>query len=147
MACTDVGLTAYLERSRSGNGGHVWIFFSEAYLCLKSRQIALELIRKAFHVSEFEKEISFDRLFPNQDTLTGAGFGNLIALPLQGISITTGNAMFIDLEAGKPFSDQWQCLDKIKRHTIADLDSAHKLLFEDTGKPTANIPSGGGLRI
>jgi len=79
-ACTDVGLSAYLERSRSGNGGHVWIFFSEAYPCYKSRQIALELIRKAFRVSEFEKEVSFDRLFPNQDTLTGAGLGNLIAL-------------------------------------------------------------------
>ena len=146
-ACEEVGLSAYLERSRSGNGGHVWIFFSDAYPCYKSRQIALELIRKVFNVSEFEKEVSFDRLFPNQDTLTGAGFGNLIALPLQGMSIATGNAMFIDPETGKPFSDQWQFLDNIKRHTIADLDSAHKLLFEDTGKPTANIPTGGGLGI
>ncbi|MBI5135299.1 DEAD/DEAH box helicase family protein [Candidatus Uhrbacteria bacterium] len=81
VACAEVGLSAYLERSRSGNGGHVWMFFSEAYPCYKSRQIALELIRRAFHVSEFEKEVSFDRLFPNQDTLTGAGFGNLIVAP------------------------------------------------------------------
>ncbi|MEK7173990.1 MAG: hypothetical protein AAB710_02810 [Patescibacteria group bacterium] len=90
-ACKETGLSAYLERSRSGNGSHVWIFFSEAYPCFKSRQIALELIRKAFHVSEFEKEVSFDRLFPNQDTLTGAGFGNLIALPLQGRSVSANN--------------------------------------------------------
>ena len=147
QSCGEVRLSAYLERSRSGNGGHVWIFFSEVYPCYKSRQIALELIRKFFNVSEFEKEVSFDRLFPNQDTLTGAGFGNLIALPLQGMSISNGNAMFIDPETGKPFSNQWQFLDKIKRHTIAELDSAHKLLFEDTSKPTANIPTGGGLGI
>ncbi len=147
QACEEVGLSAYLERSRSGNGGHVWIFFAESYPCYKSRQIALELIRKVFNVSEFEKEVSFDRLFPNQDTLTGAGFGNLIALPLQGMSVVTGNAMFIDPLTSKPFSDQWQFLNSVKRHTIAELDSAHKLLFEDTGKPIANTQTGGGLGI
>ena len=146
-ACEDVGLSAYLERSRSGNGGHAWIFFSESYPCYKSRQIALELIRKAFNVSEFEKEVSFDRLFPNQDTLTGVGFGNLIALPLQGRAVTTDNAMFIDPETSKPFPDQWQFLATIKRHTIAELDSARQLLFADTGKLTANMPTGGGLEI
>jgi len=147
QACGEVGLSAYLERSRSGNGGHVWIFFAESYPCYKSRQIALELIRKFFNVSEFEKEVSFDRLFPNQDTLTGAGFGNLIALPLQGRSVTNGNSMFIDPETTKPPIDQWQFFTNIKRHTIAELDSAHKLLFEDTGKPTINMPTGGGLGI
>src|SRR3989338_3437118 len=147
QACGEMGLSAYLERSRSGNGGHVWIFFAESYPCYKSRQIALELIRKSFNVSEFEKEVSFDRLFPNQDTLTGAGFGNLIALPLQGRSVTNGNSMFIDPKTTKPHIDQWQFFTNIKRHTIAELDSAHKLLFEDTGKPTIIIPMGGGLGI
>ena len=147
QVCEEVGLFAYLERSRSGNGGHVWIFFSENYPCYKSRQIALELIRKAFNVSEFEKEVSFDRLFPNQDTLTGAGFGNLIALPLQGGSVTTGNAMFIDLETGKPFSDQWQFLSTVKRHTVTELDSIHQSLFADAGKALVNTPTGGGLGI
>ena len=147
VACTEAGLSAYLERSRSGNGGHVWIFFAEAYPCYKSRQIALELIRKAFKVSEFEKEVSFDRLFPNQDTLTGAGFGNLIALPLQGMSVTTGNSMFIDPLTSKPFLDQWQFLSTIKKHSIIELDSIHQLIFADTGKPTANIPVGSGLGI
>ncbi|MFH1170393.1 MAG: DEAD/DEAH box helicase family protein [Candidatus Vogelbacteria bacterium] len=147
QACKDINLSAYLERSRSGNGGHVWIFFSENYSCYKSRQIALELIRKAFNVSEFEKEVSFDRLFPNQDTLTGIGFGNLIALPLQGGSVAIGNAMFIDPETSNPFLDQWQFLSTIKRHTIAELDSAHKLFFVDTEKPRVNVPTGGGLGI
>lgn len=66
-ACTKAGLAAYLERSRSGNGGHAWIFFSEPCPCYKSRQIGLELVRRAFHISEFEKEVSFDRFFPSQD--------------------------------------------------------------------------------
>lgn len=108
QACEDAGLSAHLECSRSGNGGHVWIFFSEAYPCYKSRQIMLALIRKVFKISEFEKEVSFDRLFPNQDTLTGAGFGNLIALPLQGMSSVTGNSVFIDPVTSKPLLDQWQ---------------------------------------
>ena len=147
QVCEEVKLSAYLERSRSGNGGHVWIFFSENYPCYKSRQIALELIRKAFHVSEFEKEVSFDRLFPNQDTLTGAGFGNLIALPLQDGSVTTDNAMFIDLETGKPFSNQWQLLATVKRHAISELDLIHQSLFADIGKTMANMSTGDGLGI
>ena len=146
-ACTEVGLTAYLERSRSGNGGHVWIFFAESYPCYKSRQVAHEIIRKAFHVSEFEKEVSFDRLFPNQDTLTGAGFGNLIALPFQGRSVINGNAVFIDPETEKPIPDQWQFLSTVKRHTTAELDSVHQLLFSDAGAPAINISAGGGLGI
>ncbi len=147
QACKETGLSAYLERSRSGNGGHVWIFFSEAYPCFKSRQIALELIRKAFHVSEFEKEVSFDRLFPNQDTLTGAGFGNLIALPLRGRSVSANNSIFIDPETAKTFVDQWQFLISIKRHNTVELDSVHKLLSVDTGQPITNIPTGAGLGI
>src|SRR3989338_10612458 len=140
--CIEVGLSAYLERSRSGNGGHVCIFFAESYPCYKSRQIALELIRKSFNVSEFEKEVSFDRLFPNQDMLTGAGFGNLIALPFQGRSVINGNAVFIDPETEKPIPDQWQFLSTVKRHTTAALDSVHQLLFSDAGAPAINISSG-----
>jgi len=146
-ACTNIGLSAYLERSRSGNGGHVWIFFADGYPCYKSRQVALELIRKAFHVSEFEKEVSFDRLFPNQDTLTGAGFGNLIALPLQGRSVASGNSVFIDPNIGKPAPDQWQFLSTVERHSISELNSIHKSLFSDSGKPMPNIPISGGLGI
>ncbi len=146
-ACTEASLSAYLERSRSGNGGHVWIFFADSYPCYKSRQIALELIRKAFHVSEFEKEVSFDRLFPNQDTLTGAGFGNLIALPLQGRSVASDNAVFIDSNTGKVVPDQWRFLSAVKRHTISELESVHKLLFSDPGKPMPSISVSGSLSI
>ena len=147
VVCVEAGLSAYLEQSRSGNGGHVWIFFSEAYPCYKSRQVALELIRKAFDVSEFEKDVSFDRLFPNQDTLSKAGFGNLIALPLQGKSVENSNAVFIDPETAKPFPDQWQFLADIKRHTVTELDSIHQEIFADTGKPVLKTRSDNVLEI
>jgi len=127
-ASARVQLNAHLERSRSGNGGHVWIFFSEPYPCYKSRQIGLELVRRAFHIPEFDKEISFDRLFPNQDGLSKAGFGNLIALPLQGRSISNGNTAFIDLETGVPFANQWMFLEGVTRHTMQEIDAVHQKL-------------------
>lgn len=145
-ACAEVGLTAYLEQSRSGNGGHVWLFFSENYPCYKSRQIVLELIRSAFHISEFEKEVSFDRLFPNQDSLSREGFGNLIALPLQGRSFSQGNALFIDPDTNKPFPDQWAFLQSLKRHTAHELDGVHALLFANN-KQNEQKPVSGGLSL
>lgn len=141
-AYAEVGLTAYLERSRSGNGGHVWLFFSESYPCYKSRQIVLELIRRAFHISEFEKEVSFDRLFPNQDSLSREGFGNLIALPLQGRSFSQGNAAFVDPDTDKPFSDQWVFLQSVKRYAGHELDNVHARLFADS-KQTEVSPARG----
>ena len=72
--CEQNNIPVYLERSRSGNGGHVWIFFEESYPAVKSRQIAFEMIRKVFGISEFQKDVSFDRLFPNQDYLSKEGF-------------------------------------------------------------------------
>jgi len=147
-ASTRVQLNAYLERSRSGNGGHVWIFFSEPYPCYKSRQIGLELVRRAFDISEFEKEISFDRLFPNQDTLSKAGFGNLIAVPLQGRSISQGNTMFLDLETGAPFADQWVFLRDAKRHSTQEMDAIHqRLIVQKAGSVVPAASSGNSLSI
>lgn len=128
-AANSVGLSGCLERSRSGKGGHVWILFSEPYPCWKSRRIGLELIRKAFHVSEFEKEVSFDRLFPSQDYLGKAGFGNLIALPMQGKSVAQGNSAFFDLENDVPFVNQWQFIEQIKRYSADKLNAIYDSLF------------------
>lgn len=145
---TQVQLNAYLERSRSGNGGHVWIFFSGPYPCHKSRQIGLQLVRRAFNISEFEKEISFDRLFPNQDVLSKAGFGNLIALPLQGRSIPQGNTMFLDLETGAPLADQWVFLKEAKRHTPREIDAVHqRLVIQKVGSSVPLTSSGAILSI
>ena len=83
-------IPAYLERSRLGKGGHVWVFFEKPYPAAKSRKIAISLLKETGIISAFDKEASFDRLFPNQDILSGKGLGNLIALPLQKTSSQPG---------------------------------------------------------
>ena len=120
--CKSNEIPAYLERSRSGNGGHVWIFFDAPYPAFKSRKIIFELLRKAYNVSEFDKEVSFDRLFPNQDYHSKQGFGNLIALPLNGKSVEKGNSAFIHLETFEAFQNQWEFLKTVKKLSIDELD-------------------------
>lgn len=94
-SCNEINIPAYLERSRSGNGGHVWIFFDQPYPALKSRKIIISLLEKAGIFSIFDKSSSFDRLFPNQDSLSGKGFGNLIALPLHKPTLEKGNSCLL----------------------------------------------------
>ena len=129
-ACTMLGLHGYLERSKSGNGGHVWIFFEKAYSCFKSRTIALSAIARAFNYSSFEKEISFDRLFPNQDSLPAGGFGNLIALPLQGTYSQDENSLFVDLATLIPHEDQWGLLSQIIKHSVSELDAVYEKIID-----------------
>lgn len=85
--CEEHYIPAYLERSRSGKGGHVWIFFEEPYEAFRSRKIIMALLQKAGVISVFDKNSSFDRLFPNQDYLSKKGLGNLIALPLNKTTV------------------------------------------------------------
>ncbi len=121
-ACRELDIPAYLERSRSGNGGHVWIFFAEAYAAFKSRRIVTSILETTGAFSIFDKASSFDRLFPNQDSLSGKGFGNLIAIPLHGKAIANGNNCFIDPVTSEPYPDQWAFLKTIKRISTAHLD-------------------------
>lgn len=97
-ACRKKGIPAYLERSRSGDGGHVWIFFSQPYPAVRSRKLFISILEEAGAFSKFDKGSSFDRLFPNQDFLSGKGFGNLIALPLFKHCVEQGNSCFIDTQ-------------------------------------------------
>jgi len=80
--CNENEIPAYLERSRSGQGGHIWIFFEQPYPSVRSRKIILSLLEKSGIFSVFDKSSSFDRLFPNQDFLSGKGLGNLIKISL-----------------------------------------------------------------
>lgn len=124
--CGSKNIPAYLERSRSGKGGHVWIFFEENYSAFKSRKIFKSLLEEAGVFSLFDKSSSFDRLFPNQDYLSGKGFGNLIALPLNKTSWDNGNSCFINPETLLPIENQWEFLKTIRKITITELENLYQ---------------------
>ncbi|MBV8141599.1 MAG: DUF559 domain-containing protein [Verrucomicrobia bacterium] len=112
--CRRLSLPAALERSRSGNGGHVWLFFAEAVSASLARKLGSYVLTETM---ERRPEVgfgSYDRLFPNQDTLPKGGFGNLIALPLQKQARQWGNTVFVD-EQFKPYADQWSVLAALPR--------------------------------
>ena len=112
--CRRLEVPAALERSRSGNGGHVWFFFEEAIPAVLARKLGSHLLTETM---EQRPEIglhSYDRLFPNQDTLPKGGFGNLIALPLQKQARRNGNTVFLD-EQFAPYTDQWAFLASVRR--------------------------------
>jgi superfamily II DNA or RNA helicase len=127
-ACEQHKIPAYLERSRSGNGGHVWIFFESNYPAYKSRAIVLHLLEAAGILSPLDKNSNYDRLFPNQDHHSGKGLGNLIALPLQKKPLENGNSCFIEPETCQPYQDQWSFLNNINRVSTAQLDACFQLI-------------------
>jgi superfamily II DNA or RNA helicase len=145
-SCEAKGLPAYLERSRSGNGGHVWLFFEQPYPAIRSRKIFISILEQSGVFSMFDKSSSFDRLFPNQDFLSGKGLGNLIALPLFKKTFEQGNSCFIDVDTLQPITDQWQFLQTIKRISLSQLD----ILYQDMSNLTIQTiqnPTNGKLVI
>jgi superfamily II DNA or RNA helicase len=107
--CRRVGVPYAIERSRSGNGAHVWFFFRGPVSAATARKMGSYLITETMGNRHQLSMASYDRLFPNQDTLPTGGFGSLIALPLQYHPRQQGNTIFLndDLE---PFPDQWSFL-------------------------------------
>lgn len=116
--CRELGVPAVLERSRSGNGGHVWIFFEFAIPASTARKLGCAILTRTMERRHQLGLDSYDRLFPNQDTMPKGGFGNLIALPLQFAPRKSGNSVFIDAELC-PYPDQWKFLSTIRRMSIA----------------------------
>ena len=112
--CRQMGLTAALERSRSGRGGHVWLFFNEAVPAALARKLGSHILTETMEHHPDLGLDSYDRFFPSQDTLPHGGFGNLIALPLQKRPRERGNSVFIDDELA-PYADQWAFLSTVPR--------------------------------
>lgn len=135
-ACNEKGIPTYLERSRSGKGGHVWIFFEQPYPAIKSRKLFISILEQTGVFSLFDKSSSFDRMFPNQDFLSGKGFGNLIALPLYKKIYEQGNSCFIDVESLEPILNQWDFIKNIQRISTIKLDELHQIY-----NPQQNIPA------
>jgi superfamily II DNA or RNA helicase/very-short-patch-repair endonuclease len=123
-----------LERSRSGNGGHIWLFFEHAIPAIQARRLGTHLLTEALELRPEIGLASYDRMFPNQDTLPKGGFGNLIALPLQKSARDSGNSVFLD-ELFKPLADQWSFLGGLARvqaktvnRIVDDAERARRIL-------------------
>lgn len=112
--CNEWGVAAAIERSRSGRGGHVWMFFAESIPAVLARKLGAAVLTRAMERRHQLGLDSYDRFFPNQDTMPKGGFGNLIALPLQHAPRQEGNSVFLD-ENFVPLDDQWAFLSGIAR--------------------------------
>lgn len=120
-ACTEKGIPIAIERSRSGNGAHAWVFFSEPISAQLARRFGSGLLTFTMNKRSEIKFSSYDRLFPNQDTMPSGGFGNLIALPLQGMARKDGNSMFVD-ENFIPYKDLWAYLSGLKKLSMQQVE-------------------------
>lgn len=108
------GLQASVERSRSGNGGHIWFFFERPISAKLARDFGSALITEAMRRTKTVKFDAYDRMFPAQTTISEGGFGNLISLPFQGKAQREGNNVFVD-EQFRPYSDQWLFLSRVEK--------------------------------
>jgi len=154
QTCLENNIPVAVERSRSGNGAHAWIFFEDKLPALTARRLGSFLLTETMSKRYQLDMKSYDRLFPNQDTLPKGGFGNLIALPLQRETAKLGNSLFID-DNFKPFPSQWELLASIKKVPV---DEAQRLAnhaaaegkvigvrispTEETDPPWLQLPSG-----
>ncbi|MDP2926603.1 MAG: DEAD/DEAH box helicase family protein [bacterium] len=152
--CRRFNVPSAVERSRSGNGAHAWIFFSEPIPAISARRLGSFLLTETLDERPEIGLDSYDRLIPNQDTLPDGGLGSLIALPLQYTAIEKGNCVFID-ENYLPFSDQWLFLATLPKmvreeveHIVAEAHRKGKIIGirlpmaeEEDEEPWKALPS------
>lgn len=119
--CREMGLAPAVERSRSGNGAHIWFFFSEPVSAADARRLGTSLLTRTMAHRHELSFSSYDRLFPSQDIVPKGGFGNLIALPFQGQAQKDGNSLFVD-DDFVPYPDQWAFLSSLPKITPEQLE-------------------------
>jgi hypothetical protein len=121
QSCTELGVSAALEISRSGQGAHAWVFFASSVSARDARRLGTSIISHACTRTRQLQLTSYDRLFPNQDTMPKGGFGNLIALPLQKHPRERGFSVFVDADL-QPYPDQWAFLASVARMPAHDIE-------------------------
>ncbi len=119
--CKEWNIPYAIERSRSGNGAHVWIFFEETIPAFKARRLGNAILTEAMRHNGRMSFNSYDRFFPNQDRMPEGGFGNLVALPLQGQARKRRNSVFVD-DDFLAYKDQWAFLYNINKVKNTDVD-------------------------
>jgi hypothetical protein len=137
-SCTDLGVPIAIETSRSGNGAHAWIFFANRVSARDARRLGTAIISHTCARTRQLELTSYDRLFPNQDTMPKGGFGNLIALPLQKKPRENGCTVFVDADL-RPHPDQWEFLASIEPMSLT-VTLANLAYFEkaELSQPLAN---------
>ncbi|NCC28817.1 MAG: DEAD/DEAH box helicase [Gammaproteobacteria bacterium] len=128
-SCDELGVSVALEISRSGQGAHAWLFFSDKVSARDARRLGTAIISHTCGRTRQLTLKSYDRLFPNQDRMPKGGFGNLIALPLQKKPRERGHSLFVDGEL-RPYSDQWAYLESIQPMSSEDIEP---VIFRATG--------------
>lgn len=130
------GIQPLLERSQSGNGGHLWMFFTEPIKATRARKLGDMLLKETMKVNHHIELSSYDRMFPNQDVLPSKGLGNLIALPLQIDALKKENSVFIN-EKGQKYANQIGYLSTIQRTSsneverIISMDDTEDYFYDD----------------
>ena len=128
--CKDGNIPYAIERSRSGNGAHVWIYFEGTIPAYKARRLGNAILTEAMNRDGRLSFNSYDRFFPNQDMMPEGGFGNLVALPLQGKARRQLNSVFVDDEF-QAYKDQWAYLYQVKKINEVQVDSLLSLYVVD----------------
>jgi len=138
--CERIGILTSVERSRSGNGAHTWIFFSEPVPAAAARRLGTFLLTQTLDRRPEVGLDSYDRLFPNQDTLPKGGFGSLIALPLQHAAVLKENSVFVR-EDFVAYPDQWQYLASVRRLKRCDVEKIVEGAIETDSVFSVRLPA------